>query len=258
MKKKVILISIDGMCPDGLLKCGNLYVDFLINNASYTLEAKTVFPPVTLPCHMSMFHSVPPERHGTTTNRFAPQVRPISGLFEQIKVAGGKCTMYYGWEPIRNISAPGSLISSEYIHVFSDYETDRLLTERMISYTKKYKPDFVFLYMAETDEAGHKLGWMSELYLEHINKAISNVKNVIEIFGGEYTIVITADHGGHERNHGIDCKEDMTIPMFFVGSEFEPSNVLCNVSLLDIAPTIADIMGIESAAEWEGKSVLSL
>jgi len=258
MKKKVILISIDGMRPDGLLQCGNPYVDYLRNNASYTLDAKTVFPPVTLPCHMSMFHSVPPERHGTTTNRFAPQVRPIKGLFEQIKAAGGICTMYHGWEPLRNISVPGSLISSEYIHIFSDDETDRLLTERMISYTKKYKPDFVFLYMGETDECGHKFGWMSESYLEYINKAISNVKSVIDTFGDEYTVIITADHGGHDRHHGIDCTEDMTIPMFFVGSEFKPAKELNNVSLLDISPTIADIMGIEAAVEWEGKSVLSL
>ena len=68
MKNKVILISIDGMRPDGLIKCNNPYVDELKKMASYTFDARTVFPSVTLPCHMSMFHSVPPERHGTTTN----------------------------------------------------------------------------------------------------------------------------------------------------------------------------------------------
>ena len=83
MNNKVILISIDGMRPDGLLKCKNSYVDELKKIASYTFDARTVFPSVTLPCHMSMFHSVPPERHGTTTNTYMPQVRPINGLFEQ-------------------------------------------------------------------------------------------------------------------------------------------------------------------------------
>ena len=67
MNNKVILISIDGMRPDGLIKCKNPYVDELKEIASYTFDARTVFPSVTLPCHMSMFHSVPPERHGTTT-----------------------------------------------------------------------------------------------------------------------------------------------------------------------------------------------
>ena len=75
--KKVILISIDGMRPDGLLKCGNPFVDELKKVASYSLEAKTVFPSITLPCHLSLFHSVPPERHGTLNNTYSIPVRPV-------------------------------------------------------------------------------------------------------------------------------------------------------------------------------------
>ena len=108
MKNNVILISIDGMRPDGLIKCKNPYVEELKKMASYTFDARTVFPSVTLPCHMSMFHSVPPERHGTTTNTYMPQVRPISGLFEQLKNADKVSAMYYGWEPLRDVSRPGS------------------------------------------------------------------------------------------------------------------------------------------------------
>ena len=40
-------------------------------------------PSVTLPCHMSLFHSVDPDRHGITTNGYVPQVRPIKGMFDQ-------------------------------------------------------------------------------------------------------------------------------------------------------------------------------
>ena len=79
---KVILISVDGMRPDSL-KYVPLAGKFM-EKSSYTLCARTVFPSVTLPCHMSMFHSVGPERHGVTTNIFTPQVRPINGLAEQL------------------------------------------------------------------------------------------------------------------------------------------------------------------------------
>ena len=204
MNNKVILISIDGMRPDGLIKCNNPYVDELKKMASYIFDARTVFPSVTLPCHMSMFHSVPPERHGTTTNTYMPQVRPISGLFEQLKNAGKVSAMYYGWEPLRDDN-----------------------------------------------------GWMSDVYLDYINHAISNVKRVIEETNGEYTVIVTADHGGHDRAHGSDMDEDMTIPMFFYGPQFLPGRVLSGVSILDIAPTIADIIGVAPAKEWEGKSLIS-
>lgn len=254
MKNKVILISIDGMRPDGLKQCKNPYVEELMKIASYTFNARTVFPSVTLPCHMSMFHSVPPERHGTTTNIYMPQVRPINGLFEQISNAGGVCAMYYGWEPLRDVSRPGSLKEAGYINAYSFDHTDAMLTDRALNYIKVAKPDFVFLYMVETDEkGGHDNGWMSDEYLNVIYHAIDNVKRVIEETNGEYTVIITADHGGHDRGHGSDMDEDMTIPMIFYGPQFSPGKELNGVSILDIAPTIADIMEIPAAKEWEGK-----
>ncbi len=257
MCNKVILISIDGMRPDGLKQCGNPYVDELEKIASYTFDAKTVFPSVTLPCHMSLFHSIPPERHGTTTNTYMPQVRPVSGLFEQIANAGKASAMYYGWEPIRDVSRPSSLKASEYINAYSFDHTDAMLTDSALKYIKAAKPDFVFLYMVETDEkGGHDCGWMSQGYLDVICHAIDNVKRVIEETNGEYTVIVTADHGGHDRAHGTDMSEDMTIPMIFYGPSFEPGKELKNVSILDIAPTIVDIMEVSKPREWEGKSLI--
>ncbi len=255
---KVILISIDGMRPDGLKACKNDYLDELINKSSYTFSARTVYPSITLPCHLSMFHSVPPERHGTTSNAYVTPVRPISGLFEQLKASGKRSAMYYGWEPLREIGRPDSLIASEYINSYSFEHTDEMLTDRALNYIKLAKPDFVFLYMVETDEkGGHDSGWMSETYLDYINHAISNVKRVIEETDSEYTIIVTADHGGHDRCHGTDMPEDMTIPMFFCGKQFKTNEELEGVSILDIAPTIADIMNIPASRDWEGKSLIN-
>ena len=254
---KVILISIDGMRPDGVLNCGNPYVEKLMQTGSYALDARTVIPSVTLPCHTSMFHSVPPERHGTTTNTYMPQVRPVNGLAEQISMAGGKSAMFYGWEPLRDITRPGSLKWAEYIIAYSDEHTDGILTDKALACIEKYHPDFVFLYMVETDEkGGHDSGWMTDTYLDYVSHAIDNVKRVIEAAGDEYTVIVTADHGGHDRAHGTEMPEDMTIPMFFAGSAFEAGKAIENVSILDLAPTIAKIMGVSPAEEWEGKPLV--
>jgi len=256
--RKVILISIDGMRPDGLLNCGNTYLDELMNKSSYTFNAKTVYPSVTLPCHLSMFHSIPPERHGTFNNTYAVPVRPVDGLFEVLKSNEKKSAMYYGWEPLRCIGEAGSLTASEFIHAYSFEHTDGILTDRALNYIELAHPDFVFLYMVETDEkGGHDAGWMSETYLDYINRALDNAKKVIEQVGKDYCVIITADHGGHDRVHGTDLPEDMTIPMFFCGDCFERGKELENVSILDIAPTIADIMGINAPREWEGKSLIN-
>ncbi len=255
--EKVILISIDGMRPDGFLACGSPFIETMMQNASYTLEGKTVFPSVTLPCHTSLFHSVPPQRHGIMTNHYTPFARPVSGLFEQIKMHGGVSAMYYGWEPLRDVSRPGSLKYSTYIDTFAAEGTDGILTDLALERIEKDHPDFVFLYMVETDDkGGHGKGWMTPIYLEYVRKAIENVKRVYETVGDTYTIIVTADHGGHERIHGTEMPEDMTIPMFFMGKQFDQGKVLSDLSILDIAPTIADIMHVTKAPEWEGKSLI--
>ena len=254
MKNKVILISIDGMRPDGLRACGNPYLKELERLCAYTYSARSMFPSVTFPCHFSMTHSVTPERHGILTNTYVPEVRPVCGLFEKIRAAGGVCAMFYGWEPLRDIARPGSLKFATYINAYMKESSDTALTDEAIKVIGEHKPDFAFLYMVETDEkGGHDSGWMTDTYLGYVAAAVDNVRRVWERFGDEYTVIVTADHGGHSRGHGSDAPEDMTIPMFFLGEPFEAGKELHGVSLLDLAPTIAHIMGVSAAPEWEGK-----
>lgn len=257
MENKVILISIDGMRPDGLKQCGNPYVLELEKLCSYTYNAKTVFPTVTLPCHYSMTHSVPPERHGILTNTYTPQVRPVLGIFEKIRQNGGVSAMFYGWEPLRDIASPSTLKFSTYINAYMKESSDTALTNEAVKIISENKPDFVFLYQVETDEkGGHDNGWMSNAYLNRINIAISNAKRIITEFGNEYSVIIMADHGGHDRSHGTNLPEDTTIPLFFYGKQFEKGKILTNVSILDITPTIAKIMNISPERDWEGKSII--
>ena len=163
MENKVILISIDGMRPDGLKACGNPYVKKLEELCYYTYNASSMEPSVTFPCHFSMTHSVTPQRHGILTNTYVPQVRPVKGIFEKVNEAGGVCAMFYGWEPLRDICSPGALKFATYINAYMQENGDTVLTDECEKILTERKPDFVFLYMVETDEkGGHDNGWMSE------------------------------------------------------------------------------------------------
>ncbi len=253
MDNKVILISIDGMRSDGLKACGNPYVAQLETICRHTYDARSMVPSVTFPCHFSMTHSVTPQRHGILTNTYVPQVRPVDGIFEKIRAAGGVSAMFYGWEPLRDIASPGTLKFATYINAYMEESSDTVLTDAAVALIKEKKPDFAFLYMVETDEkGGHDNGWMSEEYLRRIAIAIDNVKRIITEFGDEYTVILMADHGGHDRSHGSEMPEDMTIPLFCYGPQFEAGVLPSGVSLLDIAPTIAKVMGISPDREWEG------
>ena len=89
-----------------------------------------------------------------------------------------------------------------------------------------------------------------------IANASACIRRVQEAAGDGYHLIITADHGGHDRIHGTDCPEDMTIPIIFYGARFEAGKKLQGVSIKDIAPTVAELMQLRRPADWEGVSVL--
>ena len=257
MGNKVILVSIDGMRPDGLMNGKNPYVNELLNTSAYTLEGETVMPSMTFPCHMSMFLGTSPETHGMKRHLYIEDDNRPNGIVEQLFEADKDCAMYYTWERLRYMAKPETLKESYFLHVYAFEHTDAIVTDRALDFIGKAKPDFVFIHMVETDEkGGHQTGWMSETYLDYVNHAIGNVKRIIEEAGDEYTVIITADHGGHDDTHGTEAPEDMTIPMIFHGKQFERGKKLSGVSILDIAPTVADIIGVPKVREWEGKSLL--
>ena len=264
MDKKVILICIDGMRADAVQACGNPYAKELEKICTYTYTAQTIMPSGTLPAHMSMVLSVSPQRHGITSNVYTPTVCHSTGLFEKVVRASGsgRSAMFYNWEPIRDIAKPNSLAYATYIRAFStNAHSDILLTdacEKLIAEKLNCEKsiNFAFLYLVDTDAAGHYHTWMGEEYMESVSIGIDSVKRMIERFGDEYTVIVMTDHGGHDNTHGTDCPEDMTIPLFFYGPDFPAGKEIDGVSIMDIAPTIAKVMGFEPDEEWEGRSII--
>lgn len=258
MNQKVLLILSDGLRPDALSLSGNPYGGQLLTLGSYSLEAETVYPSVTLPCHMSLFHSVPPERHGILTNTYVPLSRPVEGLCERLGANGKTSAFFYNWGELRDLTRPASLSYSFYASgdVYGHDETDEMSTKNALSYIASKKPDFAFVYLQSTDHAGHAFGWMGEEYLHACAQSLDRIRRLTERFGEEYYVIVTADHGGHGRDHGTKEKADMTIPLICMGEGFAPGSLLPKASICDIAPTIATLAGVAPSKDWEGKSLL--
>ncbi len=249
--KKVILILVDGMRPDAMTECGHPYTEELIARSTHAMKGTTVYPSDTLPCHMSLFTAVDPIQHQTTSNTYCRPVNKVRGLVEQLDASGKKAAMFYNWGELRDIAAPGIFNFS----LFMRDEKDAAITDYAIEYLKKNSPDFTFLYLGNVDIFGHHHRFMSEKYLDSVHTAIVCIKRVISTFGDEYTYIITADHGGHDHDHGSTMPEDITIPMLFIGEEFEAGKEI-EASIMDIAPTVCDLLGVEKQQCWKGKSVL--
>lgn len=256
MSEKVLLILVDGMRPDAVLQCGHPFLKQLMQKSTYTMKAATVMPPVTLPCHTSLFLSVNPERHGITANTWIPLARPIDGLADVVSKHGKKAAFFYNWEQLRDLALPGSLKCSYYQDNGSFPDSDSRVTDKAMEYIQEVKPDFVFLYLGQTDECGHVNGWMGEEYMHKVAEASKCIEKIFGAVKDDYSVIVTADHGGHDRNHGLNIPEDMTIPLILYGKQFKEGKELPAANIKDIAPTVAALMNLPKPAEWEGKNLL--
>ena len=254
--KKILLILADGMRPDAMMNCGNTFVREFLKGSVYTLEGRAVMPSATLPCIMSLFHSVPTERHGVLDNDWRPQVRPVKGICEVLAAAGKKCGFLYDWEPLRDLTRVGSIQYSLFAYMSNREESVSHLTEAAIQRIDDDRMDFLFIYFALPDALGHKYGYTSGEYREGVRTVWDNIKRIAGACRDKdaYNVIVTADHGGHERSHGMDIPEDMTIPIIYRGRAFKnlsPSKVKGS-SIMDIAPTLVHAMGIPPDPDWEG------
>ena len=253
---KVVLILVDGMRPDSLEACGHPFIKEMLSESIYFSKAQTVMPSVTLPCHMSLFHSVEPDRHGILTNTYVPQVRPVKGICEVLRAAGKNCSLFYNWEEIKDLARPDSLSYSCYVsgHIYSYENANPRIAALAKEYISSDLPDFTFVYLGWLDAAGHDCGWMSDEYMRAVRGSWDCIETICRGIPDSYTVIVTADHGGHGRSHGSDMPEDMTIPVI-VRTPERKSALKDGGSILDIAPTIVSLLGVDSDADWEGSKL---
>jgi predicted AlkP superfamily pyrophosphatase or phosphodiesterase len=255
----LVFIMTDGMRPDALEKAhAPTFHDFMARG-SYTLKGQSVVPSITLPCHTSIFHSVPPQKHGVQTNDWQPLALSVPGLVEQLSAWGKKSALFYNWEQLRDLNRPGTLQASFFMNTAYELEGDDVIVEAALPYIRQRAFDFMFVYFGSIDLSGHAFNWMSDGYLRHVERADTLAAKVLAAVSDEDTVLIHSDHGGGGAApdaHGSDLPDDMLIPWMIAGPNIKRGyEIQRSVSLLDTAPTIASVLGVKSAPEWEGEVI---
>lgn len=260
MQRTVVLFSIDGMRPDALRLADTPTIDSLRDAGAWTDKARTVMPSVTLPCHTSMLRGVDVPRHGITTNIFIPLARPVPSLFDVAYQQGKRCGAFTNWGELRDLFHPGSVAVHYCVNASQLPEDDAKVAREAIEHHEEEPFDFLFVYLGRTDSMGHAHGWMSEPYIDAISHADTCVKMVLDALnasGRIVTALVQSDHGGHERTHGTEMDEDMLIPWILSGEGVKPGELCEEVRIFDTCPTLAHLLGLTPAKEWDGRIVKS-
>jgi predicted AlkP superfamily pyrophosphatase or phosphodiesterase len=262
MKSKVILIVFDGCRPDALAVAQTPHVDTLWQTGAYTWQARSITPSVTLPTHTSMFRGVSPEKHRVLDNVYQPTAAAFPSIVDMAHQVGLRTAMFYSWEPLRDLSAPGSLALSYCRDCYTYANVDQIVVEQAAIHLVNEQPDLAFVYFASSDLTGHVAGWMSPAYIaavESMDQALGHLFDSLKQAGvyEQYTFLLLADHGGHDHGHGSDLAEDLTIPWIITGLPVKQGHPLkVPVRLVDTAATVAYLLDVPRPNVWEGQPVI--
>lgn len=255
--KRVLIISMDGLRPDGLLRAEIPNISKWITGGASSFTAQTIMPSVTLPAHSSMLSGTCPSKHQITWNDYIPEngYIQVPTVFSVAHDAGLRTVMVVGKQKLVTIARPGTVDS----FTVTDHDEDTVAAA-----VKQAEPGFgvMFVHLTLPDFAGHQDGWMSPLYIQVIGQDDTAIGTLMDGLQKEgmldgTLIILTADHGGHDTTHGTDQAADMTIPWIVYGPGVLPAfAVPVPVSTTDTAATAVWALGLTLPAEWDGRPVV--
>lgn len=256
--ERVILISFDGLGSNVYRQSDMPNLESIKKRGVFSLNAKTVYPSITLVAHMSMLTGLLPEHHHVDWNDWQPQKADLAvkTVFDVARSKGFITAMVAGKDKFRHFQKS--------VAHFALGENSSSVVGRAIQILKEQKPRLMFLHFAEIDAAGHKHGWLSSEQRNAARTADESLGKLIVYLRGANeekttTLIISSDHGGHEKSHGSDRPEDMTIPWIAAGFKIPSSGEISKpIQTTDTAATVLWLLNLPPPEQFDGRSVLPL
>jgi predicted AlkP superfamily pyrophosphatase or phosphodiesterase len=256
--KHVILLSLDGARPDAVR---TVLAAALAARGSISWTAQTTTPSVTLPTHASMLSGVGPAIHGVDFNDWTstqPYFRRPT-IFTEVTRNGGRAAALVAKARLLMFMPPGSVITAQHL-VYPRYRQIDVV-ETASRFFLEQQPAVLFVHVADPDDIGHRHGWMSPAYLQVIAGVPALIETLLRAFdeagvAGSALLIVTADHGGHERTHGTNRPEDMTIPWMAFGGAARAGGVISRpIVIYDTAATVLSALAVPIPGDWQGRPV---
>jgi predicted AlkP superfamily pyrophosphatase or phosphodiesterase len=267
---RVMVVSIDGLRPDVLLRANAPNLHKLTESGAFTYWAQTVPIAVTLPAHTSMLTGVSVERHRINFNDDRATTRPFyptaPTLFEVARQAGYSTALVSGKAKFMALNKPGT------IDWFSAPEsaktTDADVADAAGTILRLHKPQVMFVHFPGGDTTGHASGWASKeqfAAVEKVDEYVGMLMHGLQTSGlADSTIVIvSADHGGSGKKHGANDPRSLYIPWIASGPGIRRNFDLTSLRELtirteDTFATACFVLGIPLPAGTQGRPVVQI
>ena len=251
--QRVLVISLDGGRPDTILQAETPNMHQLAEGGALDWYAQTIFPPATLPGHASMLTGLSVEQHGLSHNDsiYPCPVLEAPTFLTLAAQAGLRAAMVVGKAQLCQFH------QSDEVDYFFEQSGDRSVVDRGLQLlAEDYQ--VIFLHFPNPDYFGHLTGWMSDTSLYELRNTDYQIGRLLEAVDEHTLVILTADHGGHEMEHGSDIPEDMTIPFIIAGPGVKAGADLqhIEVNVTDTAATVLWALGIPLPDNLTGRPVV--
>lgn len=262
----VIVVSIDGLRPDAIERFGAAHLEALLEKGRYSFDARTILPSLTLPSHTSMITGVDPSIHGVNWNSnqvAAHGTVQVPTMFQLAREQGLLTAAFASKGKFNHLLVPGTVDYFVLPAGNGSWSSGRTAAE-VDRYLRDHQPNLTFVHLREPDRYGHVFGWMGRVYGWAVRRADNALGEIIEsadrAFGENgYTLIVTADHGGHGRTHGTDAHEDVTIPWIVAGKGVEGhGRTTAPIRTMDTAATALWLLGVPLPDAYGGHPVATV
>jgi predicted AlkP superfamily pyrophosphatase or phosphodiesterase len=232
----VIVISMDGARPDAILQVDTPVLQSLAAGGAATWQAQTVLPAVTVPAHASMLTGLEVAEHGLDNNNYNSEALGLPTFISLAAESGYLTAMVVGKNKLDQFHYPENVAFT-----FATLG-DRSVIDAAIAALDD-GVQVLFVHLPNPDFFGHLSGWMSPQYLAELPNTDAQIGRLLQALEERQIrdstlLIITADHGGHDKKHGGDIPEDRLIPMIINGFGVQAGVELENVSVTQVAATV--------------------
>jgi arylsulfatase A-like enzyme len=261
----VLVISVDGLRPDAIGERETPILSRMMRSGSYSLKATTIMPSNTLPSHTSMLTGESPDRHHVLWNN-APSARfdtvEVPTIFGVARARGYRTAAFFSKAKFHTLQREGTLDYSQAPGGWFGKWTSQRTVRDVERYLEVASPNLLFVHLGDADTAGHESGWMTDPYRVAVGVADAAIGRLLaaadDAFGsGNYSVIVSADHGGHAKGHGTAAAIDVTIPWIAWGRGVRPVE-LSSVSIktMDTASTVLWMLGLPEPTDWAGTPIV--
>ena len=284
LARRVFVVIIDGLRLDKSYELP--FLDELRRRGVDT-EAQSHYPTWSRPNYVSILTGVPPTASGVRTNHHSTPVA-LDSLMDRARAAGLHAASATDYDVLPKLF----LRPRDPAHAAETQDLDIDAMEDPFSAEAVRAPDaplaspfddaryapwpggfsesgaqvaagndeLVVMLVGAVDAAGHAHGGDSPQYREAAeiaDRAVARALARVDLT--QDAIVITADHGHTGRGgHGGLEPEVLTVPLIMAGAGVKPGATSLDAHLIDVAPTVAALLGIPAPGHGLGRTLTEL